>query len=90
MKMIIITVLTFFLQTCYGQKCNCDSNPNLIENISCDTIHFKNHSKQQYRSFICNSSWFTYEKKGKKDNLFFGMYVSRIIPVGSTIKKYGI
>ena len=70
MKNLIIIVLIFFLQTAYGQKCNCDSDPNLIEIITCDTIHFKNHSKL-YRSFTCDSSWLTFEnKQGKKKVIY--------------------
>ena len=70
MKVLLIIVLVFFLHTSFRQKCKCYSNSNLIEIISCDTIHFKNHSKL-YRSINCDSSWLTFEnKQGKKKVIY--------------------
>ena len=70
MKLFCLFIFIFLLKNSLGQQCNCDSNPNLREVISCKKINFKNYSKL-YWQFNCDSSWLTFENKyGKKKILY--------------------
>ncbi|MGF2414540.1 MAG: hypothetical protein ACQUYJ_19550, partial [Ferruginibacter sp.] len=70
MKVSITIGMLFFATVLYGQQCQCETDTQLKEIISCETIHFNNHSKL-YRQFNCDSSWLTFESSvGIKRTLY--------------------
>ncbi|MDI9309012.1 MAG: hypothetical protein QM535_02255 [Limnohabitans sp.] len=64
---MIKKIITFLLfsSICFAQNCNCKSNPQLNEIITCKKTIFKNGAKL-YRQFNCDSSWVVFEYKNKK------------------------
>ena len=69
---VITTLLSLFYQISLGQICNCKTQPNLNEIISCEKTILKNGAKI-YREFSCDSSWVIFESKNRKKKVLFSL-----------------
>lgn len=68
---LLSTFILCTISNAFAQKaCNCNSNKNLSERISCKDIMLKNKAKL-YWQFNCDSSWFTFQNRlGKKKIIY--------------------
>ena len=69
MRTALTIILVCFFTQIYSQKCECSTNSDLKNLISCKQTKFQNGAKI-YWNYDCNSSWIIFENGNIKKKIF--------------------